>query len=99
DDKTVNADTIEAAGKTILPGLIDSHIHLAAPGGLLEDWSKYDATKQMQRNLAIRTTVNSGEKLGAQLFLVGPLFTTPGGHGTEIMRSLPDSIRDQVNAQ
>ena len=49
--------------------------------------------------LAIRTTVSSGEKLGSQLFLVGPLFTTPGGHGTEIMRSLPDTIRDQVDAQ
>jgi enamidase len=49
--------------------------------------------------LAIRSLTNSGEKLGAELFLVGPLFTTPGGHGTEIMRGLPESIRNSVNAQ
>ena len=36
--------------------------------------------------LSIRSLVDSGEKLGAELFTVGPLFTTPGGHGTEIMR-------------
>jgi imidazolonepropionase-like amidohydrolase/ABC-type multidrug transport system permease subunit len=121
DEKTVKAEAIEAAGKTILPGLIDSHVHLAAPGGFLEDWSKYDAAKSMTRALAaylysgvtavksvgdplnsvleIRSLVNSGEKLGAEFFLVGPLFTTPGGHGTEIMRSLPDSIRNSVNAE
>jgi imidazolonepropionase-like amidohydrolase/ABC-type multidrug transport system permease subunit len=121
DEKSVNADPIEAAGKTILPGLIDSHVHLAATGGFLEDWSKYDATKAMQRNLAaylysgvtavksvgdplegalaIRQLVNSGEKLGSEFFTVGPLFTAPGGHGTEIMNSLPVAIRDSVNAQ
>jgi imidazolonepropionase-like amidohydrolase/ABC-type multidrug transport system permease subunit len=121
DEKAVNADAIEAAGKTILPGLIDSHVHLGAPGGFLDDWSKYDATKAMTRELAaylycgvtavksvgdpvdtvlaIRSLVNSGEKLGSEFFLVGPLFTTPGGHGTEIMRSLPEAIRTSVNAQ
>ena len=121
DDKNVNAEPIEAAGKTILPGLIDSHIHLGAPGGFLDDWSKYDATKSMTRALAaylysgvtavksvgdpldaalgIRTLVNSGERLGAEFFTVGPLFTTAGGHGTEIMRSLPENIRNSVNAQ
>jgi imidazolonepropionase-like amidohydrolase/ABC-type multidrug transport system permease subunit len=121
DEKTVTADLMEAAGKTILPGLIDSHVHLGAPGGFLEDWSKYDATKMMSRELAaylycgvttvkstgdaldavlaIRSLTNSGERLGAELFLVGPLFTTPGGHGTEIMRGLPDTIRNSVNAQ
>ena len=120
-EKDVNADAIEAAGKTILPGLIDSHVHLAAPGGYLEDWSKYDAEKSMTRALAaylysgvtavksvgdplstvlaIRKLVNSGEKLGAEFFLVGPLFTTAGGHGTEIMRSLPDDARKAVNEQ
>ncbi len=121
DEKTVHADPIEAAGKTILPGLIDAHVHLAAPGGFLDDWSKYDATKSMTRALAaylycgvtavksvgdpldtvlgIRSLVNSGERLGAEFFLVGPLFTTPGGHGTEIMRGLPENIRNSVNAQ
>ena len=33
DPKALNAETVEAAGKTILPGLIDVHMHLGAPGG------------------------------------------------------------------
>jgi imidazolonepropionase-like amidohydrolase/ABC-type multidrug transport system permease subunit len=121
DEKTVNADPIEAAGKTILPGFVDSHVHLAAPAGFLEDWSKYDAQKSMARNLAaylysgvtavksvgdpvdmaltVRSLVNSGEKLGSEFFTVGPLFTVAGGHGTEIMNSLPEVARNSANAQ
>jgi imidazolonepropionase-like amidohydrolase len=48
----LKAETVEAAGKTILPGLIDVHVHLGAPGGFCPDMSKYDAEKSMQRNLA-----------------------------------------------
>ncbi len=52
DPKTLKAETVEAAGKTILPGLIDAHVHLGAPGGIYPDMSKYDAQKAMLRNLA-----------------------------------------------
>jgi imidazolonepropionase-like amidohydrolase/ABC-type multidrug transport system permease subunit len=52
DPKTLKADTVEAAGKTILPGLIDVHIHLGAPGGFYSDTSKYDPRKLMFRSLA-----------------------------------------------
>jgi imidazolonepropionase-like amidohydrolase/ABC-type multidrug transport system permease subunit len=52
DPKTLKAETVEAAGKTILPGLIDVHIHLGAPGGIYADMSKYDAEKSMQHALA-----------------------------------------------
>ncbi len=31
--KALNAEKIDAAGKTVLPGLIDVHVHLGAPGG------------------------------------------------------------------
>ena len=116
DPKTLNADAVEAAGKTILPGLIDMHVHLTAPGGFLEDWSKYDAAKAMQRNLSsylfsgvtavrsvgdpdtevlkIRARTNSGEKLGAELFTCGPLFTVAGGHGTEYFKNMPANQRE-----
>src|ERR1700691_3533527 len=73
DPKTLKAETVEAAGKTILPGLIDVHIHLGAPGGLYPDMSKYDAEKSMKRNLAAYlysgvTTVRSvGDGLDAAL--------------------------------
>jgi len=37
DPKTLKVETVEAAGKTILPGLIDVHVHLGAPGGFSEE--------------------------------------------------------------
>jgi imidazolonepropionase-like amidohydrolase/ABC-type multidrug transport system permease subunit len=51
DPKTLKAETVEAAGKTILPGLIDVHVHLGAPGGFSAG-TKYGAEKGMQRALA-----------------------------------------------
>ena len=37
DAKSLRADSIEAAGKTLLPGLIDVHVHLASPGLPISD--------------------------------------------------------------
>ncbi len=121
DPKTLKAETVEAAGKTILPGLIDVHVHLGAPGGFYSDMSKYDADKGMQRALAaylysgvttirsvgdnpekllkIRSQVTSGEILGAELQTCGPMFTTPGGHGTEYFKDLPPNIRARAEAE
>ena len=121
DPKSVKAETVEAAGKTILPGLIDVHIHLGAPGGIYPDMSNYDAKAMILRNLAaylysgvttvrsvgdvlnmtpqVRSTSNSGEKLGAELFTCGPLFTTKGGHGTEYFKALPQNIRENLEKQ
>jgi imidazolonepropionase-like amidohydrolase/ABC-type multidrug transport system permease subunit len=121
DPKSLNAETVEGGGKTILPGLIDVHVHLGAPGGFYPDMSKYDPEKSMLRNLAaylysgvttvrsvgdgldsvlkVRSTVNSGEVLGAELHTCGPLFTAPGGHGTEYFKQLPPPIRDSAAKQ
>src|SRR5450432_3139292 len=119
--KTLDAEPIDAAGKTVLPGLIDMHIHLGGPGGFYDDWSKYDPAKANERELeaylycgvtAVRSTgdqvdpmlklrqqFDSGEKLGAELFLCGPLFTAEGGHGTEYAKNLPEMARAGFNAQ
>ncbi len=51
DAKTLNAEPIDAAGKTVLPGLIDMHVHLGAPGGFYDDWSKYDPNKAYEHAL------------------------------------------------
>ncbi len=121
DPKSVKAEAVEAAGKTVLPGLIDVHIHLGAPGGIYTDMKDYDADKIMLHNLAAylysgvttvrsvgdpldtvlkaRSKVNSGEVLGAELQTCGPLFTAPGGHGTEYFKQLPPPIRDTLNQQ
>ena len=120
DPKSVNAHVIEAAGKTVLPGLIDVHVHLGASGGL-DDYKDYNAAKVLPRELAAylysgvtavksvgdmldvalqaRQVVNSGEKLGSEFFLTGPLFTTAGGHGTEIFNGVPEAMRTSMDAQ
>ncbi|MDQ6704754.1 MAG: ABC transporter permease, partial [Acidobacteriota bacterium] len=122
DPKQLKAEPVEAAGKTVLPGLIDAHIHLGAPGGFYESSKDYEKSdRNMQRALSaylysgvtavksagdmldsvlkIRARTNSGEKLGAELLICGPLFTTAGGHGTEYFKPFPEQIRRLMNAQ
>ncbi len=121
DAKTLNAEPIDGAGKTVLPGLIDMHVHIGGPGGFYEDWTKFDPEKSSERELAaylycgitavrsvgdkaddmlkLRQRVNSGEKLGSELFLCGPLFTAEGGHGTEYAKNMPEMARAGFNAQ
>ncbi len=73
DPKSVNATPLEAAGKTVLPGLIDVHVHLAAPGGSYPDDYKFDINAEMERHLAAYlysgvTSVRSvGDPLDASL--------------------------------
>lgn len=49
--KSLNAKPIDAAGKTVLPGLIDMHVHLGAIGGFPEDWTKFDPGKAAEHEL------------------------------------------------
>ena len=119
--KKLHAEPIDAAGKTVLPGLIDMHVHLGSPGGFYDDWTKFDPQKSSERELAaylycgitavrsagdkvddmlkLRERFNSGEKLGSELFLCGPLFTAAGGHGTEYAKKMPEIARAGFDAQ
>jgi len=51
DAKTLKAEPIEAAGKTIIPGLIDVHVHIGASGGFYDDWTKFDTNKSADREM------------------------------------------------
>lgn len=51
DAKSLNAEPIDAAGKTVLPGLIDVHVHLGATGGFPADFMKFDPSKATERAL------------------------------------------------
>jgi imidazolonepropionase-like amidohydrolase/ABC-type multidrug transport system permease subunit len=51
DAKSLNAEPIDAAGKTVLPGLIDMHVHLGAPGGFYGDAAKYGDPKAIEHEL------------------------------------------------
>jgi imidazolonepropionase-like amidohydrolase len=50
--EAVEAEPIEAAGKTVLPGLIDVHVHLGAPGGFYANMTDDQPDKVMLRHLA-----------------------------------------------
>ncbi|MEO8127879.1 MAG: ABC transporter permease, partial [Bryobacteraceae bacterium] len=52
DASSVNAELVEGTGKTVLPGLIDVHVHLGAPGGIYEDQKEYSAKGIFDRDLA-----------------------------------------------
>jgi imidazolonepropionase-like amidohydrolase/ABC-type multidrug transport system permease subunit len=52
DPEQLKAETVEGAGKTLLPGLIDAHVHLSAPGGLSTDPRDYDVEKTMPHSAA-----------------------------------------------
>jgi len=121
DPSSLKASVVEAAGKTILPGLIDVHVHLSAPGGIDPSANSYNPAQAMLDHLgaylysgvttvrsvgdpldaalAVRAGVNSGARLGAQLFTCGPMFTAQGGHGTEYFKGLPENMRQQAEAQ
>ncbi len=121
DAKSLHAELIEAAGQTVLPGLIDVHVHLSAPGGVLSSAQEYTDPKRIPRELAAylysgvttvksvgdavdpviqaRAEIASGERLGASVYLCGPLFTTEGGHGTEFLKYLPPAARAEVAEQ
>jgi imidazolonepropionase-like amidohydrolase/ABC-type multidrug transport system permease subunit len=52
DPETLKAELVEAAGKTLLPGLIDAHVHLTPLGGISRDNGDYQPSKSMPRAAA-----------------------------------------------
>ncbi len=121
DPEQIKAEVVEGAGKTLLPGLIDAHVHLAASGGAGGAGNEGDFQAAMARSTAallysgvtaarsvgdgldaslkLRKAIASGARLGATLFVCGPMFTAEGGHGTEFVEHLPAAIKDSVKAQ
>ena len=121
DRGKLKADVIQADGKTLLPGLIDTHVHLGSPGGSYESAVSFDARSNVPRALAAylysgvtavksvgdfldvtletRALAASGRKLGAELFVCGPMFTAVGGHGTEFIDYMPDFLKERARAQ
>jgi len=121
DPEGLHAEVVEGAGKTLLPGLIDVHVHLGGPAGISQSADDYDTRKSMEHaaaallysgitasrstgdaldlSLELRREIADGSKLGAQLFVCGPMFTAENGHGTEFIQHVPQAIRESVKAQ
>ena len=96
DPKALKAEAIDAAGKTLLPGLIDVRIHLARSGAFsggdeeyLRELAAYlysgvtavkSAGGSLGEILKARQMEASGEKLGAELFVAGDAQDMAGKH-------------------
>jgi imidazolonepropionase-like amidohydrolase/ABC-type multidrug transport system permease subunit len=115
DPALLHADAVEGAGKTLLPGLIDAHVHLSAPAGISTSAQDYDSRMALphaaaallysgvtaarsvgdglEGSLALRREISSGSKLGAQIFVCGPMFTVEGGLRTQFLLHLPEMVR------
>jgi imidazolonepropionase-like amidohydrolase len=104
-----NAQIISAAGKTLLPGLIDAHTHTF--GAALEEAVVFGVTTtlDMFTDPALAKAMREEQRAGqandrADLFSAGVLVTTPGGHGTEYGMAIPtitqpDSAQAFVDAR
>ncbi len=79
DEKALEAEVVDSSGKTLLPGLIDMHVHLGAPGGIYSDAKDYAKPNAAKRELAAYlfsgiTAVRSvGDGLDASLKLRGQI--------------------------
>ncbi len=121
DAEALSAEVVEGAGKTLLPGFVDAHVHLGSVGGLSSSEDDYRPEKamahsaaallysgitaarsagdQLEPSRALRKRIADGSRLGAELFICGPMFTAQRGHGTEFTEYLPEAMRGQAAQQ
>jgi imidazolonepropionase-like amidohydrolase/ABC-type multidrug transport system permease subunit len=75
DPEKAKFEVVEGAGKTLLPGLIDTHVHLSATGGITADPAGDSIEKTMERAAAallysgITTARSAGDPLDSSLKL------------------------------
>ena len=93
-----DAEVVDAAGKTLLPGLIDAHTH--AFGDALRDALVFGVTTELDMFTDAHARARAARGAGgrqragrADLFSAGTLVTAPGGHGTEYGIAHPDDRR------
>jgi len=87
------ARVVAGAGRTLLPGLIDAHVHafqhldLPLVFGVTTQVDMFTSVAIMQEtSKAMAAGRNGGQ---ADLFSAGTLITAPGGHGTEFTLPIP----------
>jgi imidazolonepropionase-like amidohydrolase len=97
-------EVVAGAGRTLLPGLIDSHAH--SLGDTLRDALVFGVTTELDMfadarwAAKVRADQAAGGRLDeADLRSAGTLATVPGGHGTEYGFSIPTLTRpDEAQA-
>jgi imidazolonepropionase-like amidohydrolase len=84
---------VDGKGRTLLPGLIDAHVHtyrhleLPLVFGVTTQVDMFTAVPLMQKFTKAMAEGRNREQ--ADLFSAGTLVTAPGGHGTEFQMKIP----------
>jgi len=85
---------VQGAGKTLLPGLIDAHVHSwgtarrdALRMGVTSELDMFTDPRQLPEARRERESLAAAQ--GADLWSAGTLATAPGGHGTEYGFKIP----------
>jgi imidazolonepropionase-like amidohydrolase len=87
------ARVVEGSGRTLLPGLIDAHVHtwqhfeLPLVFGVTTQVDMFTGVEVMQRIKQQMAEGRNGRE--ADVFSAGTLVTAPGGHGTEFPVKIP----------
>jgi imidazolonepropionase-like amidohydrolase len=89
-----DARIIDGSGKTLLPGLIDSHTHVWGTGleqslafGVTTDIDMFTSVEFLEAMKAAQAAGPNPDR--ADLVSSGTLATVPGGHGTEYGLAIP----------
>ena len=88
------AEVVDGRGKTLLPGLIDAHVHVFTREALEQApvfgvTTVLDMFTDVSFAQAMRAEQRSGAADRADLFSAGTLATAPGGHGTQFGLPIP----------
>lgn len=103
-DLPAGRDVIEGKGRTLMPGLIDAHVHTW--GDARRDALRFGVTTQIDmfsdhRQLAAakRERVDLAATEQADLWSAGTLATADGGHGTQFGMTIPTLAKpDEASA-
>ena len=93
-DAAQGADMVDGRGKTLLPGLIDAHVH--SWGDARRDALRFGVTTELDQFTDWKTLAEARKQRvslaktdQADLWSAGTLVTAPGGHGTEYGMPIP----------